>query len=407
MKILLLLIFFISSLSANILQKTIDSAPFGATIKLPSGIYEGSIVINKPLNIIGNTKDVIIDGAANSKVITINSSNVTLENLTIQNSGSNMHSLDSAIFIKKSKNIKINECKILDSLYGIDMYMVENSVISNNYITSKDYDISLRGDALKIWHSHNNLISHNTITKSRDLNLNYSNNNQIINNNISNSRFALKISYSKDNLIKNNIFKYNSVSLMLMMNENSKVLNNSILSSKGAAGIGVMLQGGSKTIFDSNTLKYNAKGIYIDSDPNEQTIKRYITNNDISYNKEAIRFHLTIRQNIITNNIFEGNIDDIVKSTAGYKTMLNKVEYNYWDRYAGFDTNNDNIGDTPHKMHQYFDRLWQHNNKVKFFYGTPIMGLLNFMAQVAPFIDPVLLLEDTKPIVNNSYSSFD
>jgi len=399
MKKLLLLIFFIYALDANILQETIDKAPIGATLKLSSGIYKGKIVINKALTILGKEDGVIIDGGGDGKVITINSSNVTLKNLTIQNSGKQMHNLDSAIFISESKNSQVINCKILNSLYGIDMLMVQDSIISKNFITSYENDISLRGDALKIWHSHNNLISHNTITKSRDLNLNYSNNNKIINNNISNSRFALKISHSKDNLIKENIFKYNSVSLMLMMNENSKVVNNSILSSKGAAGIGVMLKGGSNTIFDSNTLKYNAKGIYIDSDPNELTIKRHITNNNISYNKEAIRFHLTIRQNSITNNIFEGNIDDIVKSTAGYKTMLNVVEYNYWDRYAGFDTNNDNIGDSSHKMHQYFDRLWHYNNKVKFFYGAPIMGLLNFMAQVAPFIDPILLLEDTKPIV--------
>nr|WP_321265966.1 nitrous oxide reductase family maturation protein NosD [uncultured Sulfurimonas sp.] len=399
MRKLLILTFFVSSLYSNILQKTIDSAPDGATLKLPSGIYEGNIIINKPLNIIGNTDNVIINGNGIGKIITINSANVTLKNLTIKNSGSNMHSLDSAIFINKSKNVTISGCSISDSLYGIDMFMVENSIITDNYITSKDNEISLRGDALKIWHSHNNLISNNTITNSRDINLNYSNNNKVINNNISNSRFALSISYSKNNLIKENIFKYNSVSLILTMNEDTSIIKNSILSSKGAAGIGVMLQSGSNTIFDSNILRYNAKGIYIDSKLNETNMKRFITNNDISYNKEAIHFHLTIRHNTFTNNIFEGNIDDIVKSTAGFKTMFNKVKNNYWDRYTGFDSNKDNIGDTSHKIYQYADRLWQYNNKVKFFYGSTVLQLLDFMAQVAPFVEPILLLEDTKPLV--------
>lgn len=398
MKKLLTLLLFIYSLNANVLQETIDKAPSGATIKLYSGLYSGNITIDKPITIVGVEDGVIIDGGGVGNVVNIKSSDVTLNNLTIQNSGSLMYRLDSGIHIEKAKNINITKCKILDSLYGIDLYMVEDSSIKNNFITSKDYDISLRGDALKIWHSHNNLISHNTITKSRDVTLNYSHNNTFKNNNISNSRFAIKIDLSKETLIEENSFKYNSVSLMMMMCENSKILNNSILSSNGAAGIGVMLQGGS-TLFDSNRVRYNAKAIYIDSNPNEQTIKRYISNNDISYNKEAIGFHMTIRQNSITNNIFEGNIDDIVKGSAGYETMLNIVEHNYWDRYAGFDKNDDNIGDNSFIVYQYADRLWHYNNKVKFFYGSPIMSMLNFLAQVAPFIEPNFLLEDSKPLV--------
>ncbi len=50
-------------------------------------------------------------------------------------------------------------------------------------------------------------------------------------------------------------------------------------------------------------------------------------------------------------------------------------------------------------MFQYADRLWHYNNKVKFFYATPIISILNFILSLAPFVEPVLLLEDTKPIV--------
>jgi nitrous oxidase accessory protein len=399
MKKLLLFIFFITTLYANILQETIDSAPLGATLKLPSGIYTGNIVINKPITIVGNSDGAIIDGEGRGKVITINSSNVTLKNLTIRNSGTQMYNLDSAIFINKSKNSEISNCKILNSLYGIDMLMVEDSNISNNFITSYDNAIGLRGDALKIWHSHNNIISNNTIDRVRDVTINYSNNNKIINNHITNSRFAMSIGHSKENLINENIFKYNSVSLMLMMTQDTIVTNNTIQSSKGAAGIGVMIKGGSNLIFKHNALKYNAKGMYIDSKWTEIGMKRYITNNDISYNKEAIHFHLTIRNNTFTNNEFIGNIDDIVKSTEGFETKLNVVEHNYWDRYTGFDKDGDNIGDTSHKIYQYADRLCHYNNKVKFFYASPIMTILDFLAQIAPFIDPILILEDTKPIV--------
>ncbi|WP_324170752.1 hypothetical protein [Sulfurimonas sp.] len=126
MKIFLLTIFFLTSLYSNILQDAIDNAPSGSTLKLPDGIYIGNIIINKPLKIVGKNKKAIIDGNSLKDVITITSSNVILENITITNSGSKMYELNSAIYINKSDNIEINNCKILNSLYGINMSMVNN-----------------------------------------------------------------------------------------------------------------------------------------------------------------------------------------------------------------------------------------------------------------------------------------
>jgi nitrous oxidase accessory protein len=36
---------------------------------------------------------------------------------------------------------------------------------------------------------------------------------------------------------------------------------------------------------------------------------------------------------------------------------------------------------------------------VKFFSGSPVISLLNFLAKLAPFSEPVFLLEDEEPKV--------
>jgi len=393
--------FLLSYASANILQDAIDRAPYGATIKLPTGDYMGSIVIKRPITIIGKDEGVRIDGENSGSVITIESSDVILENLTITNSGSRMENLDSAIFINSVKRISISHCKLLNSLYGIDMKMVEDSRIEGNYIESKKLDISMRGDALKIWYSHNNLIKNNIIENSRDVTLTYSNNNTLENNTFLYNRFATHISLSRNNTLKENSYKYNSVAVMLMGVQNSKVMGNSIKSSTGAAGIGIVLKGSMNLHFENNDVRYNAEGMFIDAKATEEGMQRYIKNNDISYNKEAIHFHATIQNNTITYNRFVGNIDDVVKDTEGSLTCRNVVEFNYWDRYSGFDKDGDNIGDRPHQIYQHADQLWHYNHKVKFFYGSPIMVLLNFMSELAPFIEPILLIEDTKPLVHD------
>ncbi len=400
LKILLLFFLFISILFSNTLQESINKAQPYSTLKLSSGTYLGKIIIDKPLTIIGQEDNVIIKGNNIGKVITINSSNVILKNLVITNSGNRIEILDSAIVMNKVNNCEISNCKIINSLYGIDMIMVNNSLISNNYITSKNNDISLKGDALKIWYCNSNIIKNNIIEYSRDITLTRSNNNKIINNIFTNNRFGLYISLSSDNLVENNTYQYNSVAIMLEGAKNTNIIDNNILSSKGAAGIGVVVLGVSNLHFKKNIVSYNAQGIYIDSKNTEEGMQRYIQSNEISYNGEAIHFHEAIKNNTIINNKIFGNIDDIVKDVRGIFTSTNNIKHNYWDRYAGFDINDDNIGDTSYQVYQYADQLWHYNNKIKFFYASPVMTLMNFLANLAPFVEPIMLLEDTKPIVN-------
>ena len=92
-----------TSLSANILQEAIDNAEAGSILKLPKGIYKGNIIITKPLTIIGKEDGVIIDAQGSGTVIKIESSFVTLKNLTIRGSGERHDKLDAAISMVNAK----------------------------------------------------------------------------------------------------------------------------------------------------------------------------------------------------------------------------------------------------------------------------------------------------------------
>jgi nitrous oxidase accessory protein len=396
---LFFLLYSLSFLQASPLQDAIDKASAYSTLHLKNGTYLGNIIIDKPLRLIADGDKVILDAQGKGDVITIHSSDVCLQNLHIINSGKEMHSLDSAIKIENSENIRITRCRLSNVLYGINLYMVNNSTFSNNIIHSVNEDLELRGDGFKIWHSHNNLINDNSIDKVRNVTLNYSNRNIIKNNTFTHSKFGLHFSLSHHNIIKDNTFKYNSVSIILMGAMDTNITNNKILSSTGAAGIGLLIKGVKNFHFSHNRVSFNAQGIYIDSKSTEINMQRYFTHNLLTYNKEAMHFHKDIQNNTISHNIFEGNIDDIVKNTQQKTTFYNIVNNNYWDRYQGFDKNRDNIGDRPYQIYLYADQLWQYDHRVKFFYASPLMSILDFLAQIAPFIEPVLVLEDTQPLI--------
>jgi len=398
MKLLFILHFsLLVFLNANVLQEAIDSAPEGSILKLPAGVYKGSIVINKPLSIIGNTKDVIIDGEGNGTVISIKSSFVTLKNLKILNSGANTHTLDAAILIENSKQCEVSDCIIEDCLFGIDMQMTSNSIIQNNHITSKDFDLGLRGDGLRLWYSNDNIILKNSLVKSRDMVVWYSHGNIIEENFGEHNRYSLHFMYAGHNIVKNNTYQYNSVGIFFMYSKDTVATGNIVKSSLGATGMGIGMKDVSNFTLINNTVIYCAQGIYIDRSPFEPDTHNYIENNHILYNAEALHFHSLSENNIIKNNTILGNIEDIVNDSRGSKTDENVIEGNYWDNYAGFDRDRDGIGDTPHRVYQYADQLWAYNPDVKFFYGSPVISLLNFLAKLAPFSEPIFLLEDTKP----------
>ena len=382
---------------ANLLQEAIDNAPNGSILKLPKGVYKGSIKINKPITIIGKEDGVIIDGEQTGTVVTITSPFVTLKNLTIQGSGDRHDKLDAAIKMSNSRQSEISNCTIKDSLFGIDVAMTNNTIISNNHIMSKDLPLGLRGDGLRLWYSNDNIVSKNTIIKSRDMVVWYSHGNQILDNYGEQNRYSLHFMYAGKNLVKNNRYKLNSVGIFFMYSKDTVAIGNTIQSSLGATGMGIGLKDVSNFTLKDNTIIYCAQGLYIDRSPFEPDTNNWIENNKILYNSEAMHFHSISENNIIKGNKILGNIEDIVNDSRGAKTNNNDIVGNFWDNYEGFDKNKDNVGDTSHKVFQYADQLWVYNKDVKFFYGSPVISLLNFLSRLAPFSQPVFLMEDKEP----------
>jgi len=386
-------------LFANVLQNAIDNAPSGSILSLPAGVYKGSIVINKPLTIIGKEEGVIIDGEGNGTVITIKGSFITLKNLTIRGSGERHEGLDAAIKLSDGKQCEISHCKIYDCLFGIDMQMVSNSIIAHNNITSKDLELGLRGDGLRLWYSNDNIIQENRLIKSRDMVVWYSHGNEILKNYGRENRYSLHFMYAGKNLIKENTYELNSVGIFFMYSQDSIAIGNVIKSSLGATGMGIGLKDVSNFTLKDNTVLYNAQGLYIDRSPFEPDTHNWIIGNHILYNSEAMHFHSLSENNVIKENTIMGNIEDVVNDSRGSKTNENEIVGNYWDKYEGFDRNGDNVGDTPHKVYQYADQLWVYNPDVKFFYASPVISLLNFLAKLAPFTKPLFLMEDQYPKV--------
>lgn len=390
-----------AAMGAQSLQDVIDNAPAGSSVELPAGRFYGPVTIRKPLVLKGSGSMSVIDGNGSGTVITILSSDVTIENLAVRNSGKQRYSLDAAIFVGGARRVRIHGCSIENTLFGIILSQSDGCRVRDNNISSYREDVvDNRGDAVRLWLSDANIIERNRITESRDLSLMRSNRNIIRSNSIRQSRYGIYLQMCEETNIRGNEIVSNYVGILSSGSKDTKITDNSIIKTHLATGVGIVIRGGGRHEIFHNTIMRHAQAFYIDTSAAERGMKRYIEYNRISLNNEAFHFHAIIKNNTIRNNDITDNLTDVVKDIRHTKSYDNDISLNFWDRYMGFDIDGDGIGDTPYNVLLYADRLWQFDHHLKFFYATPVLSIIDFIERLAPFSEPVLLMRDASPRIS-------
>ena len=66
---------------------------------------------------------------------------------------------------------------------------------------------------------------------------------------------------------------------------------------------------------------------------------------------------------------------------------------------TGFDLDRDGVGDGPYEYFpSYADRIWM-DVPARFFKGSPVLEVLDFLERLALFSDPAMVLKDARPMM--------
>jgi nitrous oxidase accessory protein len=383
-------------------QPFVDAAQAGDEIRPPPGTYAGPVAVNKALTINGQGH-VTIDGGGKGTVVTLAANGATLMGLKIVNSGDSSNDVDAAVHVRGQGNI-VRDNVIENVLFGIDLEQADGNVIRRNKISSKPVTLGLKGDAIRLWYSNGNRIEDNTVFNSRDLVVWYSNNNTILRNQSHSNRYGLHLMFANANLIEDNRFYNNSVGVSLMYSDDVKLFGNDIMSSPGPSGTCLSVKESSVVMAKKNNIVYCAIGINIDVSPYQPDTLNIFEGNRIAYNDTAIMFLSDWKDNEFLGNIILGNITQVTVNGGG-SANRNRWEGNFWDDYEGFDRDKDGTGDKPYRLNNYAGRVWIDKPWARLFKGTPLLEVLDFLDRLAPFSEPVLLVQDERPQLDRNKMS--
>ena len=378
-------------------QDLVDKAEAGSVLKPPPGVYAGPVTIDKPLTIDGGGK-VTIDAGDKGTVMMLNAPDSVIRGIRLTGSGDS-HDTDDSCLDVRGHNSVIEDVTVDNCLFGIDLKQVNNSVVRNNRIKSKDFELGVRGDGLRLWYSNNNLIENNEVIDSRDMVAWYSHRNTFRNNLGRRSRYSIHFMFANDNIVEGNQFYDNAVGVYFMYTEGGIARNNIISHATGATGMGIGFKEASGTVIENNEIIYCGIGIGSDLSPFQPDSTIDVRGNRFAYNGIGIMFNSETGGNNMVDNIFEGNLTQVGYGGRGdnNNNERNFWQGNFWDDYQGFDRNGDGIGDRTHELYSYADQIWIEMPVARFFRSSPVMELLDFLERLAPFSKPDLILRDEKP----------
>lgn len=375
-------------------QLLVDATPDNGRLVPPPGVYAGPVVIDHPLTLDGEGR-VVIDGGGHGTVLYLETDGAVIRNLRLTNSGVSHNDIDAGIQVRGNFNV-VKDCVIDNCLFGIDLQQCENDIVRRNTISSKPMDLGQRGDGIRLWYSFHNKIEQNICRDVRDMVVWYSSDNEIRNNTQTDSRYSLHFMYSQYNLVTENRFLRNSVGIFLMYSDGVVIRNNHILHAAGPTGIGIGFKETSDLVIENNEVLYCASGLYIDLSPFQPDTENRFRNNTLAYNGIGIRFLNDWHGNVFNGNRFVGNLTQIAVS-GGSTANHNVWRDNYWSGYEGFDRDHDGVGDTPHEIYAYADRIWHDVPYAQFFKGSPLLETLDFLERLVPLSAPRLLVMDPAP----------
>jgi nitrous oxidase accessory protein len=375
------------------LQALIGATPVGGTLRLAPGSYAGPATIRRAITLDGGRQAVIV-GDGKGTVLSVAANGVTLRGLRLTGSGDSHDRIDAGILLEGDDHW-VEDNQLDDVLFGIHLKRVNRSRVIGNQVTGKDLAQAMRGDAIRLWYSRYNLVEGNRFVRARDLTFINSADNRIVGNHFIDGRYGMHVVFSPRLRIERNHLSDTGTGIVVLYSPDLVLRGNHVAHALTAGGGGIVFKESNDALVEDNEVLHCSVGLRVDAPP-ASVGSLTVRNNRFAHNVIGLFFYGEEGGHRFSDNRFENNLNAVAISAPG-AGAANIWRSNTWDDYQGFDRDGNGVGDTPHEVYLFADRIWMETPMATFFRNSPVLEMLDFLERLAPFSSPHRVLQDPAP----------
>ena len=368
---------------ANTLSTAIAKARPGTTLRLSSGVYPGPIVIDRSVNIIGG-KDSIVDGGGMGRTVTVAAPDVRVQGLTVRNSGDQLSTEDSGIFVTADGDrAQIIGNRLQHNLIGVYLKGPEDAVVRGNTIIGrKDMRVNERGNGVHLWNTPGSIVEDNDVSFGRDgIFVTTSRDNSFRNNRFNDLRFAIHYMYTNNSEVVGNVSHGSHVGFALMYSTGLTVSDNI---SDGDRDRGIFFNFANQSNISGNTVHGGV----------EKCVFIYNSNfNKVHHNhfegcQIGVHFTAGSEENVLWANSFIDNRTQVKYVGTRHLEWSHEGRGNYWSDHLAFDVNGDGLADRPYRPNNLVDQLIWRYPVAKVLINSPVLQILQWAQSQFPALYP-------------------
>jgi nitrous oxidase accessory protein len=332
------------------LQARIDAAPAGATIEVEAGTWQGDLLIDKPLRLVGRGRPVLV-GSGDGSVVRVRAPGVLLEGFDIDGKlGGDVSRDTSGVHVAAPRAI-VRDCHIERALFGVYLREAPGTRVERVVIRGpREMEAGDKGSGVHVYNTDDFVLIGNDVQDTRDGYYIQSSSHGIIRDNRAGFvRYGLHYMSSDDNVFEDNVFERSDAGAVLMSSRHIEFRRNRFLHNRGSSSVGLLLKNCDDTLAEDNLFDDNARGVFIEGSARDVFRRNVIARSDaalVVYDScERVRFE---------GNAFLGNLTPLYLSGRRTDTLF---DGNYWSGNDVPDLDGDGITDRPYALGSLFDHL--------------------------------------------------
>jgi nitrous oxidase accessory protein len=409
--------------SMQVLRDSLARTPSGGTLTVPSGVYGGALVIDRPVTLVG-VGNPILAGDGTGTVLTIRAAGTTVRDLTIQGSGPGPVDNPAGVSVQADR-VTVEDLHIRDTYTGIWVEGVSDAQILGNVIEGRKQVAASgesprmkmtsgtaamvmgaampgRGDGVSLFNAIRPVVSGNTISDVRDgIYMEYGSGERLECNSVVRGRYAIHEMYAVDVRVTGNHFTGDESGPVMMYGGPVTLQGNVIRDEQSPdTGYGALFLDVSAVRLLRNVIVSNRVGVQIEGpqgDPQPTAVEL----NTIALNQVGVGLFPDASATLSQNSLVENTVQVLglgPDGNGGTSAWSSHGVGNYWSDYRGYERSGSGIGAIPHVEGAAAGTLLASDPSLLALASSPSFTLLRVVEQRVAGQDPVSV--DRFPIVD-------